>query len=181
MTQFYQFKTCGCQFPIENKHIDFWPEVQNINLECPLTWQYIQSGNTKGMFQIESQLGKKIAEQLKPSTIEELSALIAIMRPGASEALLEDGKSITEHYILRKNKEEEVTYYNPALESILEDTYGLLVYQEQSIEIGIKLAGFSPEEADILRKSIGKKKPEEMSKIKQIFVDGCKKQAIINE
>lgn len=155
-------------------------DFENIDLECEKTWKLISDGNTKGCFQLESRLGRSLAKKLKPSNIEELSALISIMRPGCLEAI-RDGKSVTNHYIDKKNKLEDVDFFHDALKDILENTYGEMVYQEQAMEIAKKIAGFNLQEADMLRKAIGKKKPEEMMKIKKKFLSGSKKTNIVNK
>ena len=90
------------------------------------TWQLFSDGKTKGVFQLESNLGKSWSKKLAPSNIEELSALIAIIRPGCLKAFV-DGKSMTQHFIDRKHGREEVTYLHEALEEILLPTYGVLV------------------------------------------------------
>lgn len=176
--------SCGCQFPIHDEDgkttIDFQPKIENLNLECPRTWDLLSDGNTKGVFQLESRLGKQTAKKLKPENIEQLSALIAILRPGCLEAL-RDGKSVTNHYIDKKNGLESVDYFHPALEPILNSTYGEMIYQEQAMEIAKVIAGFDLQEADSLRKAIGKKKPEEMAKVKKKFIKGSKKLKIVTE
>jgi len=177
---------CGCSFPIFDKDpetnqysINFNPSIENLNLKCSSVWNLISNGNTKGCFQLESRLGRSIAKKLKPSNIEELSALISILRPGCLEAI-RDGKSVTNHYIDKKNGEENIDYYHPALEPILKTTYGEMIYQEQAMEIAKELAGFDLQEADLLRKAIGKKRPEEMAKVKSKFIDGCVKQDLVS-
>ena len=155
-------------------------DFENIDLNCEKTWKLISDGNTKGCFQLESRLGRSLAKKLKPSNIEELSALISIMRPGCLEAI-RDGKSVTNHYIDKKNKLEDVDFFHDALKDILENTYGEMVYQEQAMEIAKKIAGFNLQEADMLRKAIGKKKPEEMTKIKKTFLSVAKKTNIVNK
>jgi len=175
---------CGCKFPITEENgvtkIDFQPRIENISLECQRTWDLISDGNTKGVFQLESRLGKQTAKRLKPENIEQLSALIAIVRPGCLEAV-RDGKSVTNHYIDRKNGEESVSYFHPALEPILNSTFGELVYQEQAMEIAKVIGGFDLQEADNLRKAIGKKKPEEMAKLKKKFIKGATKLKIVTK
>ena len=94
---------------------------------------------------------------------------------------LRDGKSVTNHYIDKKNKEESVDYFHPALEPILNSTYGEMIYQEQAMEIAKVIAGFNLQEADGLRKAIGKKKPEEMAKVKKKFIKGANKLKIVTE
>lgn len=175
---------CGCKFPITKADnitkIDFEPRIENLDLSCHRTWELISDGNTKGVFQLESRLGKTTARKLKPENIEQLSALIAILRPGCLEAM-RDGKSVTNHYIDKKNGSESIDYFHPALEPILNSTYGEMIYQEQAMEIAKVIAGFDLQEADNLRKAIGKKKPEEMAKVKKKFLKGAKKVKIVNE
>lgn len=176
---------CGCSFDLLDKSkelpsIDFNPTIENINLDCSLCWELIGSGNTKGCFQLESRLGQMMAKKLKPENIEQLGALISILRPGCLEAY-RDGKSVSNHYIDKKNGEESIDYYHESLEPILEKTYGEMIYQEQAMQIVQTIAGFDLQEADMLRKAIGKKKPEEMAKIKKKFIKGCKKEKIVNE
>lgn len=144
------------------------------------TWQLFAEGKTKGVFQLESNLGKSWSKKLAPSNIEELSALIAIIRPGCLKAYV-DGKSMTQHFIDRKHGREEVTYLHEALEEILAPTYGVLVYQEQSMRIAQKIAGFDLQEADELRKAIGKKKADLMAKVKKKFIKGAKKVKLVSE
>jgi DNA polymerase-3 subunit alpha len=95
---------------------------------------------------------------LKPENIEQLSALISIMRPGCLEAI-RDNKSVSDHFIDKKNGKESVDYFHPALEDSLKSTYGEMIYQEQAMQIARAIAGFDLKEADMLRKAIGKKKP----------------------
>lgn len=165
---------CGCSFDASTGNklcIDF--DITNINFECPKTWDLISDGNTKGCFQLESRLGQSMSKKLKPENIEQLSALISILRPGCLEAI-RDGKSVSNHYIDKKNGQESIDYFHESLEPILKTTYGEMVYQEQAMQIAKDIAGFNLQEADMLRKAIGKKKPEEMAKIKTKFLDGAK-------
>jgi DNA polymerase-3 subunit alpha len=167
--------SCGCSFDAEKTDsglIKTVFDINNISLECSRTWDLISSGNTKGVFQLESRLGQSMAKKLKPENIEQLSALISIMRPGCLEAF-RDGKSVSNHYIDKKNGEESLDFFHPSLEKILKTTYGEMIYQEQAMEIAKDIAGFDLQEADMLRKAIGKKKPEEMAKIKSKFKNGC--------
>ena len=144
------------------------------------TWELFAEGKTKGIFQLESNLGKAWSKRLAPKNIEELSALIAIIRPGCLKAFV-DGKSMTQHYIDRKHGREEVTYLHEALEEILKPTYGVLVYQEQSMRIAQKIAGFNLQEADVLRKAIGKKKADLMNEVKKAFIEGSQKVGIVTK
>ena len=154
--------------------------VDQIDTNCPLTWALLSDGNTKGCFQLESRLGQSMAKKLKPSNIEELAALISIMRPGCLEAV-RDGKTVSQHFIDKKNGEESIDYFHPVLESILQSTYGEMVYQEQAMQIAEKIAGFNLQQADELRKSIGKKNTELMAKVKGKFLAGAKNLGIVSE
>lgn len=183
MTQKFQYP-CGCSFDIisennEIKELIFDPRIENINLDCQRTWDLISDGNTKGCFQLESRLGKSMAKKLKPQNMEQLSALISILRPGCLEAV-RDGKTVSNHYIDKKNGLESVDYYHSALEPVLRTTYGEMIYQEQAMEIAKVVAGFDLQEADMLRKAIGKKKPEEMAKIKIKFIEGAEKSGVVS-
>lgn len=176
MSEYFAFD-CGCKFEVIDNSgdvplIKFDPELTNISLECSRTWDLISSGNTKGCFQLESRLGQTMAKKLKPSNIQELSGLISILRPGCLEAY-RDGKSVSSHYIDKKNGLESIDYFHPALEPILKDTYSEMIYQEQAMSISKELAGFDLQEADELRKAIGKKQADKMSKLKSKFIDGC--------
>lgn len=185
MAEYFSFD-CGCKFKIlDNSNgtfpkIDFSPKVEEMNFQCKRTWDLISDGNTKGCFQLESRLGQTMSRKLKPENIEQLAGLISILRPGCLEAY-RDGKSVSNHYIDKKNGLESIDYFHPALEESLKTTYSEMVYQEQAMQIAQKIAGFDLQEADMLRKAIGKKKPEEMAKVKKKFIEGAKKLQIVCE
>ena len=184
MSDYLTFE-CGCKFPATklpngNTSVNFSPNIEDINLDCSKTWDLISEGNTKGCFQLESRLGQAMAKKLKPENIEQLSALISILRPGCLEAI-RDGKSVSNHYIDKKNGQESVDYFHSGLEPALKTTYGEMIYQEQAMEIAQTIAGFDLKEADMLRKAIGKKKPEEMAKVKSKFLEGSKQSKIVSE
>jgi DNA polymerase-3 subunit alpha len=171
---------CGCKFPL-NDHGQpiVSPEVEDMSLTCPATWKILQDGNTKGVFQLESNLGRSKAKQLKPEIVEGaelqmLADLSAILRPGSANVLIDD-KSVTQHYIDCKNGKETVEYYHPDLEPILNTSYGQMIYQEQAMRIAVLVAGFNLQQADNLRKAIGKKKVDLMAKVKEEFLEGAKK------
>jgi len=149
------------------------------NTNDPAVWELFAEGRTKGIFQLESQLGRTWSKRVQPRNLEELSALIAIIRPGTLKAIV-DGKSMTQHYVDRKHGREPVTYIHESLRPILEKTYGVLVYQEQSMLIAKVLAGFNLKEADELRKAIGKKKADQMAKVKVKFIEGCERMGIVS-
>ena len=182
----YKFP-CGCEFEILDETIkenDGLPSIkidyENIPEDCPATWELIQGGQTKGIFQLETNLGKSWSKKSLPSNMIELSALISLIRPGCLRAIV-DGKSMTQHYCDRKNSSDEVKYFHEALEPILKETYAVLTYQEQSMRIAQDIAGFDLQEADVLRKAIGKKKADIMAKVKDDFINGCKKVGIVSE
>lgn len=151
-------------------------DFKKIPLEDPMVWAAFSRGETVGVFQLEKQLGQDWSRKLKPQNIEQLSALVAILRP----ACLESG--LAESYCKRKNGQEPSIPFHPALEEILRDTFNCSVYQEQSIEIGKKLAGMSEEDADTyIRKGIGKKVAAIIAECKIRFLEGCKKQNIVTE
>ena len=175
-----RYYDCGCSFEEHNKGVIFNPDITSIPLDCSATWDLICEGNTKGVFQLESQLGRSLAKQTKPTNMEELSDLIAIMRPGCLEAMVK-GKSLTMHYIDRKHSRESEEYLHESLEPILKSTHGILVYQEQAILIATEIAGFDLQEADILRKAIGKKKADVMAKVKKTFIEKASQKGIVTK
>lgn len=150
------------------------------NFEDESVWDLICDGRTKGVFQLESQLGRSWAKKVQPRNINDLAALISLIRPGCLRAVT-DGKSMTQHYCDRKANQDPVTYPDDSLEDILSETYGVLVYQEQSMMIAQKLAGFNLKEADDLRKAIGKKKANLMEKVKTAFLKGAEEQGIVTK
>lgn len=148
-------------------------DLSSIPANDEKVFKMISEGYLAGVFQLESSSGmKQVAKEMKPSTIEDLSALIALFRPGPLDT------GMINEFIERKNKKKEIKYLLPELESILKDTYGTIVYQEQIMQIAQKLAGFSLGEADLLRQAMGKKKPKEMAKYRLKFHEGCKKNNI---
>lgn len=175
-----RFASCGCSFESVDNSVNFDIDIEDIDLNCKSTWALIGNGNTKGCFQLESRLGQSMAKKLKPENIEQLAALISIMRPGCLEAF-RDNKSVSNHYIDKKNHIESIDYFHPALEPILKSTYGEMIYQEQAMQICQAVADFNLEEADMLRKAIGKKKPEEMAKIKSLFLTKSKSKNLLSE
>jgi len=152
----------------------------NIDLHDREVWALYKDGLTKGIFQVESNLGRSWSKKLAPENMEELAALMALLRPGCLKAISE-GKSMTQRFVDRKHNREPVTYIHESLEDILKPTYGVLVYQEQAMRIAVKLAGFDEQEADNLRKAIGKKKAKLMAEISDQFVKGCAETGIVDE
>lgn len=181
MNELYFEFDCGCKFKhLDNsetiKDYDGLPKLDinytNLTLNCQKTWDLISSGKTRGVFQLESNLGRTYAKRLAPDNLDQLAALTALLRPGCMNCIVE-GKSMTNHYVDRRHNREPVTYIENRLESYLSTTYGIMVYQEQAINISKGIAGFTPEQANKLRKAIGKKKADELAKLKDIFISGC--------
>jgi DNA polymerase-3 subunit alpha len=131
------------------------------------TFDLLSSGKTGNVFQIESDGMKKLFVGLKPDCLEDITAAVALYRPGPL------GAGILSSFVSRKHGRETITYDHPCLEEILKPTYGIIVYQEQVMAIAVKLAGYTLASADLLRRAMGKKKPEEMKKQKEIFINGA--------
>jgi DNA polymerase-3 subunit alpha len=156
------------------------PEGCNVeNLEDKATWKTFADGDVKGIFQLEKQ--KRWVKKLKPENIHHLAALVSIIRPGCVESLGEDGVSMTQHYIDRKNGEEEVPSIHEVVDKTLKDTYGVLVYQETAMLLSRDVAGFTLDEADELRKAIGKKRTDVMAKVKDKFFKGSSRVSVTSE
>lgn len=141
--------------------------LSDIPLEDEETYKLLSSGETIGIFQLESSGMRDILIKMKPSRFEDLIALVALYRPGPI------GSGMIDDFIKRKKGETEVRYELPQLKEILDETYGVILYQEQVMRIANKIANFSMGQADILRRAMGKKKPEEMEKQKEVFIKGA--------
>lgn len=135
-------------------------------------WDLICSGNTLGIFQLESSIGQHYSKLVRPHSIPELSDLIALIRPACLQSKMSDGKNMAEHYGMRKSGAEPTTFLIPELEPIVKDTFGIMIYQEQLLSIAKELAGFSLEKADNLRYIIGKKKIDLMGPALKELEDG---------
>src|SRR5690554_5839627 len=136
------------------------------------TRELLLSGQTVGIFQLESGGMRKLLVQLAPESFEDLIPLVALYRPGPL------GSGMTEDFIKRRHGEKEVDYPHPLLEDILKPTYGIILYQEQVMEICSRMGGFSLGEADLVRRAMGKKKPEVLAAMRRKFVDGAVKKGI---
>lgn len=143
-------------------------DVNDLPMDDEKTYELLSSGGTTGVFQLESSGMKELLIKMKPSTFEDIIALVALYRPGPL------GSGMVDDFIKRKHGKTDITYDLPQLEPILKDTYGVIVYQEQVMKIASVLAGFTLGDADILRRAMGKKKPEEMAKQKEKFLEGAK-------
>jgi len=143
---------------------------ESIDVNDPKVYKTIQSGNTLGIFQIESSGMQSLNARLKPERFEDLIAVLALYRPGPMESgMLDD-------FIDRKHGVKNIEYPFASLEKILEPTYGIIVYQEQVMQIVQIIGGFSLGGADVVRRAMGKKDPEKMKKLKSEFADGAEKQ-----
>jgi len=136
------------------------------------TFSLLAGGETTGIFQLESSGMRDLLVKLRPEEFEDLIALLALYRPGPLNS------GMVDDFIKRRHGRKEIAYPHPRLEEILRSTYGVILYQEQVMRIASTLAGFSLADADILRRAMGKKKPEEMSKQKEKFIAGAGKKKI---
>ena len=146
--------------------------LEDLPLDDKKAYKLLQEAKTTAVFQLESMGMKKYLSKLQPTNIEDVIAMCALYRPGPLDA------GMVEMYIDRKHGREEVIYDHPNLEPILENTNGVIVYQEQVMQISQVMAGYSLGGADMLRRAMGKKKPEEMAKQRDIFVAGATAQGI---
>ncbi len=145
-------------------------DIDTISLNDERTFALLQAGKTTGVFQLESSGMKRYLSQLKPTSLEDIIAMVSLYRPGPMEFIPD--------FIAGKHKRREMSYVHPALKPILEKTYGVIVYQEQIMEIARELAGFTYAEADVLRKAVGKKIAKLLKEQKDKFIDGCVKNKI---
>ncbi len=154
----------------ENRSVDI--DIDNIPLDDVKSYELLSRGEGTGVFQLESSGMKSILKDLKPGTFEDIVALVALYRPGPL------GSGMVNDFIDNKHGKREVTYLHHKLEPILKDTYGVILYQEQVMRIASDLAGFSLGEADLLRRSMGKKKPEIIAGLRNQFVEGAAQNGI---
>ena len=138
--------------------------IEDIPLDDKRTFELLQRGDTTGVFQLESAGMKRYLKQLKPTVFEDIIAMVALYRPGPMQWI--------DDFIARKHGTKKIEYLHPAMKASLENTYGIIVYQEQVMQISKDLCGFTGGQADTLRKAIGKKIPEVMAKMKNEFIEG---------
>jgi DNA polymerase-3 subunit alpha len=144
-----------------------WIDIRSIPLDDRAVYELLGKGRTTGIFQLESEGMRKVLMQLKPSNFEDIVAVNALYRPGPMENI--------PLYIERKNGRKKISYPHPDLEPILKNTYGVIVYQEQIMQIASKMAGFSLGEADLLRRAVSKKQKETLDGERKHFVTGALK------
>jgi len=142
-------------------------DIQKIPLDDAKTYELLTAGKTTCVFQLESRGMRELVRNLKPTQFSDISALVALYRPGPMQS------GMHEMFVDRKHGRKKITYDHPLLEPILQETYGTMIYQEQVMEAAKRLAGFTPGEADGLRKAMGKKNVDAMQKMRDKFMKGC--------
>ncbi len=150
-------------------------DLDQIPLDDPATYALFTSGNTSAVFQQESRSARDMEKRLRPDNFEDIIALMALNRPGPLQS------GMVDDFIARKHGEQKVDYFHERLEPILKPTYGVIVYQEQVMQIAQVLAGYSLGSADLLRRAMGKKLADEMAKQRISFCDGAKAQGVSDE
>ena len=140
-------------------------DIDTIPLDDKKTFQLLQNGETTGVFQLESSGMRRYLKQLKPTAFEDIVAMVALYRPGPMQWI--------DDFIARKHGQRKIEYLHPLMKNALENTYGVIVYQEQVMQISKDLCGFSGGQADTLRKGIAKKIPEVLAKMKKEFIEGA--------
>ncbi len=143
--------------------------LEDLPLDDPAVYRLFADGNTTAVFQSESRSAKDLEKKLKGDCFEDIIALMALNRPGPL------GSGMVDDFIARKQGKQKPEYFHPDLEPVLKSTYGIIVYQEQVMLVAQILAGYSLGAADMLRRAMGKKKPEEMAKQREIFLAGAAK------
>jgi DNA polymerase-3 subunit alpha len=157
------------------EHRDVTLSLDELPLDDPATYALLTAGDTVGVFQLESGGMRRMLSQLRPSCFADVVAANALYRPGPLDS------GMVDEFIKRKHGKERIVYLHPALEPILRDTYGVIVYQEQVMQIAQALAGYSLGDADLLRRAMGKKKAEEMAVQRQTFLDGVRAQGTADD
>lgn len=142
-------------------------DIDAIPMDDPKTYEMLRTAKSLAVFQLDSQGIRDLLFRIKPTVFDDIVSLIALFRPGPMQS------GMLDMFVDRKHGREEVKYDSPLLEPILKDTYGCMVFQEQVMEISKKLAGFTPGEADGLRKAMGKKIHEDLEKMRSKFITGC--------
>ncbi|MBD2663117.1 DNA polymerase III, alpha subunit [Richelia sinica FACHB-800] len=154
------------------QHILAKGQHSSLPKEVQKAYDLLEAGDLEGIFQLESSGMKQIVKDLKPSNIEDISSILALYRPGPLDA------GLIPKFINRKHGREEIEYDSQVLEPILDETYGIMVYQEQIMKIAQDMAGYSLGQADLLRRAMGKKKVSEMQKQQEKFIDGATKNGV---
>ena len=148
-------------------------DIDNLPLEDALTYKLLSRADTTGVFQLESDGMKRYLKELKPTVFEDIIAMVALYRPGPMQWI--------DEFIARKHGRKPVSYAHPKMKEALESTYGIIVYQEQVMQMSKDMAGFTGGQADTLRKAMGKKIKELMEKMGKEFIEGCKNNGVSKE
>lgn len=154
----------------QNRHLDL--DIDRVPMDDPEAFQLLARGELEGVFQLESSGMRQVVKDLKPSNIEDISSILALYRPGPLDA------GLIPKFINRKHGRESIDYPHDLIKPILEETYGIMVYQEQIMKIAQDMAGYSLGQADLLRRAMGKKKMAEMEKHREIFIDGAAEKGV---
>jgi len=153
---------------IAQRHPQLDLDLNKLSFDDPAAYQVLKDANTTAVFQLESDGMKKLLTKLAPDRFEDIIAVLALYRPGPL------GSGMVDDFILRKKGQQSIDYFHPDLQKSLEPTYGVIVYQEQVMQIAQIIGGYTLGGADLLRRAMGKKKAEEMAKHRDIFVSGAK-------
>jgi DNA polymerase-3 subunit alpha len=152
---------------INRRHPQLKLDLQKLGFDDPKAYQVLKDANTTAIFQLEGDGMKKLLKKLQPDRFEDIIAVLALYRPGPL------GSGMVDDFILRKKGQQRIDYFHPDLQACLEPTYGVIVYQEQVMQIAQIIGGYTLGGADLLRRAMGKKKPEEMAKHRGTFVEGA--------
>ncbi|MGE0808234.1 MAG: DNA polymerase III subunit alpha [Burkholderiaceae bacterium] len=154
---------------INRRHPELKLDLNALTFDDPKAYQVLKDANTTAIFQLESEGMKKLLKKLAPDRFEDIIAVLALYRPGPL------GSGMVDDFILRKKGQQQIDYFHPDLKACLEPTYGVIVYQEQVMQIAQIIGGYTLGGADLLRRAMGKKKPEEMAQHRGLFVEGAQK------
>ena len=152
---------------------DITINIEKIPFDDKKTFAMLARGETEGLFQLNGEAMTKFLKELRPTSIHDINAMVALYRPGPMANIPE--------YILRKHGKKPITYFHPRMEKFLKRSFGLLVYQDDLLFTALELAGYNWESVDKFRKAVGKKIPAEMAKQHKIFVEGCQKESKMSE
>ncbi len=149
-------------------------DIRKLPMDDRATFELLQAGNTTAVFQLESRGMRDLVKRLRPDQFDDIVALVALYRPGPMQS------GMVDDYVERKHAKgaKRIDYFHPDLEPVLQSTYGVILYQEQVMQIAQRLSGYSLGRADILRRAMGKKKPEEMAKQRSGFVEGATERGV---
>ncbi len=153
---------------IRERYPELGLDLMQLGFDDPAAYQVLRDANTTAVFQLESEGMKKLLKKLAPDRFEDIIAVLALYRPGPL------GSGMVDDFILRKKGEQRIDYFHDDLKASLEPTYGVIVYQEQVMQIAQIIGGYTLGGADLLRRAMGKKKPEEMAKHRDIFLAGAR-------